>query len=126
MQKENNGLKIELHKYQNYFQNIPQKSYQKPSNPKPITKRKHCYYDEPEESEESDSYITEIRRPSEKQTKRIIYEDEIDGIPFEPDSPTKEEQDEDDNYEFQNKHKGKQPKQLEKPKKNLKRVLQNQ
>ena len=28
--KENNELKIELHKYQNYFQNIPQKSYQKP------------------------------------------------------------------------------------------------
>ena len=69
LQKENNGLKIELHKYQNYFQNIPQKSYQKLSNTKPITKRKHCYYDEPEESEESDSYITEIRRRSKKANK---------------------------------------------------------
>ena len=105
---------------------MSQKWYQKPSYIKPIRKRKHYYYDEPEESEESDSYITEIRRLSEKQTKRIIYEDEIDGIPFELDSPTKEEQEEDDNYGFQNKHKGKQPKQLEKPKKKLKRVLQNQ
>ena len=30
-QKESNELKIELHKYRNYFQNMPQKSYQKPS-----------------------------------------------------------------------------------------------
>ena len=62
LQKENNELKIELHKYRNYFQNMPQKSYQKPSYTKPIRKRKHYYYNEPEESEESDSYVTEIRR----------------------------------------------------------------
>ena len=62
LQKENNELKIELHKYRNYFQNVPQKSYQKPSYTKPIRKRKHYYYNEPEESEESDSYVTEIRR----------------------------------------------------------------
>ena len=62
LQKENNELKIELHKYRNYFQNMPQKSNQKPSYTKPIRKRKHYYYDEPEESEESDSYVTEIRR----------------------------------------------------------------
>ena len=112
LQKENNELKIELHKYRNYFQ----KSYQKPSYTKPIRKRKHYYYDEPEESEESDSYVTEIRRRPKKQKKRIIYEDEIDGIPeYEPDSPTEEEQ-EDNNYEIQNKYKGKQPKQIEKPK----------
>ena len=30
LQKENNEIKTELHKYQNYFQNMPQKSYQKP------------------------------------------------------------------------------------------------
>ena len=97
---------------------MPQESYPKPSNTKPITKKKkHYYYDEPDETKESDSYITEIRRRSKKQKKRIIYEDEIDGIPYEPDSPTEEEQEEDDNYEFQNKHKGKQPKRLEKPKK---------
>ena len=29
LQKENNEIKIELHKYQNYFQNMPQKWYQK-------------------------------------------------------------------------------------------------
>ena len=116
--KENNELKIELHKYQNYFQNIPQKSYQKPSYTKPIRKRKHYYYDEPEESEESDSYVTEIPRRPKKQKKRIIYEDEIDRIPeYETDSPTEEEQEEDNNYEIQNKYKGKQLKQIEKPKK---------
>ena len=50
--------------------------------------------------------------------KRIIYEDEIDGIPeYEPDSPTEEEQEEDNNYEIQSKHRGKQPNQIEKPKK---------
>ena len=50
--------------------------------------------------------------------KRIIYKDEIDRIPeYEPDSPTVEEQEEDNNYEIQNKYKGKQLKQIEKPKK---------
>ena len=61
---------------------MPQKSYQKPSYTKPIKKRKHYYYDEHEESEESDSYITEIRRRPKKQKERIIYKDEIDGIPL--------------------------------------------
>ena len=61
-QKENNELKIEIHKYRNYFQNMSQKLHQKPSYTKPIRKRKHYYYNEPEESEESDSYVTEIRR----------------------------------------------------------------
>ena len=107
-----------MHKYQNYFQNIPQKSYQKPSYTKPIRKRKHYYYDEPEESEKSDSYVTEIRRRPKKQKKRIIYEDEIYRIPeYEPDFPTEEEQEEDNNYEIQNKYKRKQLKQIEKPKK---------
>ena len=50
--------------------------------------------------------------------KRKIYEDEIDGIPeYEPDSPTKEEQEEDNNYEIQSKRRGKHPNQIEKPKK---------
>ena len=31
LQKENNEIKIKLHKYQNYFQNMSQKLYQKPS-----------------------------------------------------------------------------------------------
>ena len=50
--------------------------------------------------------------------KRIIYEDEIDGIPeYEPDSPTEEKQEEENDYEIQSKHRGKQPNQIEKPKK---------
>ena len=62
-----------------------------------MRKRKNYYYDELEQSEESDSDVTEIRRPK-KQKKRIIYGDEIDGIPeYEPDSSTKEEQEEDNN-----------------------------
>ena len=118
MQKENNELKIGLHKYRNYFQNIPQKSYQKPSYTKPIRKRKHYYYDKPKESEESNSYVTEFRRRPKKQKKRIICKDKIDGIPEnESDSPTKEDQKEDNNYKIQNKYKGKQQKQMEKPKK---------
>ena len=55
--------------YRNHFQNMPQKLYQKPSYTKPIRKRKHYYYDEPEESEESDSYVIEIRRRPKKQKR---------------------------------------------------------
>ena len=85
LQQENNQLKIELHKYKAYVQQLSQKSYQKPyvNYQKPIRKRKHYRDLEPEEeeSDESDSYITEIRRRPRKQRKRIIYEDEIDGVP---------------------------------------------
>ena len=50
--------------------------------------------------------------------KRIICKDKIDGIPEnESDSPTEEDQEEDNNYKIQNKYKGKQQKQMEKPKK---------
>ena len=118
MQKENNEIKIELDKYQNYFQNISRKSYQKPLYTKPLRKRKHYYYDELEQSGESDSYVTEIRRRPKKQ---------IDGISeYEPDSPIEEGQEEDNNYDIQSKHRGKQPNQKEKPEKKLKKVLQNQ
>ena len=66
--------------------------------------------------EESDSYVTEIRR-CPKKPKRIVYKDEIDGVPaYEPDSPTDEEQEE-NNYDIQSKYKGKQRKQIEKAKK---------
>ena len=88
LQKENSELKIELQKYQDYIQNKPQRSYQKPTR-----KRKHYYYNEPEESEESNSFVTEIRRRPKRQRKRIIYRDEIDGLPeYEPNSPTDEDQ----------------------------------
>ena len=96
LQQENNQLKIELHKYKAYVEQLSQKSYQKL-----IRKRKHYRSLEPEEeeSDESDSYITEIRRRPRKQRKRIIYEDEIDGVPnYEPQSPSEEEQE--DNNEI--------------------------
>ena len=111
LQKENSELKIELQKYQDYIQNKPQRSYQKPTR-----KRKHYYYNEPEESEESNSFVTEIRRRPKRQRKRIIYRDEIDGLPeYKPNSPTDEDQEEGD-YETQTKRK--EPKrQVEKPKK---------
>ena len=119
LQKENNEIKIKLHRYQNYFQNMSQKWYQKPSYTSNYwEKESTTIKNELEQSEEIDSYVTEIRSRPKKQKKRIIYEDEIDGIPeYEPDSPTKEAQEEDNNYEIQSKHRGKQPNQIEKPKK---------
>ena len=66
--------------------------------------------------DESDSYITEIRRRPRKQRKRIIYEDEIDGVPnYETRSPREEEQE--DNSEIQIKPKRKQEKVIGRPKK---------
>ena len=56
--KENEQLKIELHKYQTYLQNTPERSYQKPSYKKPIRKRNHYYHDEHKKSEKTDSYVT--------------------------------------------------------------------
>ena len=53
---------------------MSQKSYQKPSYTKPTRKRRHYHYDEPVENEESDSYVTKIRRCPKKQKKRVIYE----------------------------------------------------
>ena len=119
LQQENNQLKIELHKYKTYVEQLSQKSYQKSyvNYPKPIRKRKHYRDLEPEEeSDESDFYITEIRRRPKKQKKRITYEEEIDGLPnYEPESPSEEEQE--DNNEIQIKPKGKQAKVIERPKK---------
>ena len=73
------------------------------------------YYDE---SDESDSRISKVRKgPIKSQNRKIIYEDDIDGIPYEPDSPTEEEDQEDDIYGVQNnKLKQKQPKQVNPPK----------
>ena len=119
LQKENSQLKIQLQKHQNYVENLPEKSHTKYQ--KPITKRKHYYYDDQEESEESDSYVTEIwrRRPNKKR-KRIIYEDEIDGLPeYEPHSPTEDEEEieEQNNYKTKSKKRQLLPKQIEKQKK---------
>ena len=60
---------------------------------RPKRKRILQYYDE---SGESDSYISEVRkRPRKSQKRKIIYENNIDGIPYRPDSPTEEEDEED-------------------------------
>ena len=117
LQKEYNQTKIELQKYQHYVSNLPQKprmNYQKP-----IRKRKHYYYDDQEESEESDSYVTEIRRRRpNKHRKKIIYEDEIDGLPnYEPLSPTEDEEQEeeyDNKVQTKSKKRPLPPKQIEK------------
>ena len=98
LQQENNQLKIELHKYKTYVEQIPQNT-SKNYYLKPIRKRKHYRDLQPEsESDESDSVVTEIRRrPRQQKRKRIIYEDELDGVPdYEPQSPSEEEQEEND------------------------------
>ena len=69
LQKENNQLKIQLQKYQNYIESLPQKSYRKQIENR-IRKRKHYYCDDDyEDSEESDSYVTEIGRRPKKQKR---------------------------------------------------------
>ena len=94
IQKENNQLRMEIQKYQIYIQynqNILEK-YRKPNFEKP-KKKKIQYYDESDESNESESY-TEIRRPKQPKKRRILYEDEIDGIPYEPDLSTEDKKQE--------------------------------
>ena len=109
-------MKIELDKYKNYVEQLPQKSCHKSyaNYQKPIRKRKHYRDMEQEESDESDSYITEIRRRPKKQKKRFIYKDELDSVPdYEPESPSEEEQE--DNNEIDVKRKSKlQPKTYKK------------
>ena len=86
--KKKNQLKIELIKYQQYVQNVSQTPYRKPLFVRPKGKRIQ-YYDE---SDEIDSYISEVRkRPRKSQKRKIIYEEDIDGIPYEADSPIEEE-----------------------------------
>ena len=94
MQQEYNQLIIELHKYKTDVEQMPQTPHKNYS--RLIRKRKH-YRDLEleEESDESHSYVTQIRRRSRRQGKRIIYEDEIDGVPdYEPQSLSEEEHEE--------------------------------
>ena len=68
LRKENDQLRIECRKYQQYFQNVSQTPYRKPSYLKPKRKRIQ-YYDE---RDEINSYITEIRkRPREPKKRKI-------------------------------------------------------
>ena len=126
MSKENDQLRIDLQKYQHYIQNVSQTPYRKPSYTKP--KRKRFEYYDASESQESNSYISKIRkRPRQTKKRKIIYEDDVDGVLNEPDSPTEEEEEEeeenDDIYGVKNKTKGKQSKQIEKPKKKKKKGI---
>ena len=68
-QKENNQLKIELQKHQQNVQNVSQNPYRKPTYMRPKRKRIQ-YYDE---SDESDSYISEVRKRPRKSQKIYIY-----------------------------------------------------
>ena len=100
------------------LQNSCQKSYA--NYQKPIRKRKHYHEIQQEESDKSDSYITEIRRrPKKTKRKRIVYEDELDDVPtYEPESPSEEEQE--DNNEIEVKHNKKlQPKNPKKIRKGI-------
>ena len=103
---------MEIQKYQNYIQynqNISEK-YRKPNFEKPKRKRIQ-YYDESDESNETESYTEIRRRLKQPKQRRILYEDEIDGIPYKLDSPTEDKkQEEDDIYKI------KKTKQIEKPK----------
>ena len=67
LQKENNQLKMELQIYQQYVQNVLQNLYRKPSYVRPKRKRIQ-YYDE---SDESDSFISEVRKRPRKLQKKI-------------------------------------------------------
>ena len=103
---------MKIQKYQNYIQynqNISEK-YRKPNFEKPKRKRVQ-YYDESNQSDETESHTEIRRRPKRPKKRRILEEDEIDGIPYEPDLPTEDEkQEEDDIYE------SKKPEQTEKTK----------
>ena len=79
-QKKNN-LQIELEKYKKYVEQIQPRN-QKKYYEKPIRKRKYYKrdYEQDDSDDDSDTYITEIRKRKKRPKKRILYEDEIDGI----------------------------------------------
>ena len=72
LQKENNQLKIGLEKRKNYFENLPKfprkSDYRQPTR-NTYKKRKQFYYDDYEDSEESDSYTTEVQRCPKRKKK---------------------------------------------------------
>ena len=82
-----------MRKYQNYFQNIPQKSNQKPSYTKPIRKENITIMMNLKKAKKAILMLQKFEDVPKNKKKRIIYKDEIDRIPeYEPDSPTGEEQ----------------------------------
>ena len=79
LQHENIQLKIELQKYKTYVYQLPETQTKKYYS-KPIRKGKNYHDLQPEsEIDESDSFVTEIRRRRpRKQKRKIIYEDKLD------------------------------------------------
>ena len=79
LQHENIQLKIELQKYKTYVYQLPETQTKKYYS-KPIRKRKNYHDLQPESKiDESDSFVTEIRRRRpRKQKRKIIYEDKLD------------------------------------------------
>ena len=86
LQKENNNLQIELQKYKKYVEQIQPRNKKKYYE-NPLRKRKYYQrnYEQDDSDDDSDTYITEIRKRKKRPKKRIIYEDQIDGI-SEPDT----------------------------------------
>ena len=86
LQKENNNLQIELQKYKKYVEQIQPRNKKKYYE-NPLRKRKYYQrsYEQDDSDDDSDTYITEIRKRKKRPKKRILYEDEIDGI-SEPDT----------------------------------------
>ena len=120
LQNKYSQLQIDFEKYKNYVEQLQQKSSRK-TYEKPIRKRKYYdlerdYYEhEQEDSDESDTYITEKRKKSKKPKIRIIYEEEEDGVSDrETDSHFSEEEQDIKPEEKSQIRKNKQPKKFKK------------
>ena len=68
-----------------FSQEIKKKYYEKPIRKKKKKKNYKRDYEQDDSDDDSDTYITEIRKRKKRPKKRILYEDEIDGI-SEPDT----------------------------------------
>ena len=88
MQRENKELKSALEKYKNYVEQIQPRArtnyYEKPIRKRKFFKRDYKRNEEDNESDDSDNYVTEVRRRRKKPRKRLIYDNEIDGKQSEP------------------------------------------
>ena len=85
MQNQNNQLKSPLEKYKQYVEEMQSPRQRSRYYEKSIRKRKFFKqdykqrrYDEEENQESDNEYVTEIRQ-RKKPRKRIVYVDEIDG-----------------------------------------------
>ena len=88
MQRENKELKSALEKYKSYVEQIQPRArtnyYEKPIRKRTFFKRDYKRNEEDNESDDSDKYVTEVRRRRKKPRKRLIYDNEIDGEQSEP------------------------------------------